>query len=91
MYGDHTGALWLVTYNGIIIMESRPIGPFVNSTFKRWKQIQSVLEDNLRSRGFTEYYAMVDGFDKFRWCRFLGFKSAELMLSSEVELMVKEL
>ena len=80
-----------MTYNGIVIMESRLAGPFVTSTFKRWKQIQGVLEDNLRSRGFTEYYAMVDGFDKFRWCQFLGFKSAELMLTDEIELMVKEL
>lgn len=78
-------------YNGIAIMESDPVGPFVLSTFKRWKQIQRTLEENLRERGFTEYYALVDSQERFRWCRYLGFKSAELMLNETIELMVKRL
>lgn len=78
-------------YNGIAIMESNPVGPFILSTFKRWKQIQSTLEENLRERGFTEYYAMVDSQEKFRWCRYLGFKPFDLSLNDVIEVMVKEL
>lgn len=91
VYGDHTGSLWLVPYNGIVIMESDPRGPFVISTFRRWKQIQKTLEDNLRDRGLTHYFALVDSDVKYRWCRFLGFRSAELMLTDTIELMVKEI
>lgn len=92
---DDTARMWVSVHKGRVFIETRLYGPFVVSTYKHWKTIQSQLEDILREKGFTEYFALIDTEPKLRWMHFLGFgfagESLTLSDGSSIDVMVRNL
>ncbi len=60
----------------------------VGST-KHWANLLMVLEDKLKSRGFTEYYTCATDHNTFRFARLFGFDSAGEHIGELVEIMKK--
>jgi hypothetical protein len=90
-----TGSLYIWVYDDRVFIDSKLYGDFVLSNFKVWKKIRIELEAHLISYGISEYYALVDSPSKFRWCSWLGMKTANELILLEgyppIEIMKKEL
>lgn len=92
IYFDGSGALWgEIEVDGRFFIHSIMNEPEKLSTIKHYKKILAELEDQLRSRGLTEYYTMADSATGFRYNEILGFKTNLEVWNDEFEVMVKEL
>ncbi len=60
------------------------------STYRHWKNLRHILEEDLRAAGYTYYLAVVDDPVKYRWCEWWGFESTLVNLG-QIELMIKDL
>ena len=94
IYQDETGYLDVtVSTNGdqsFIVCDTKLNGPFTLSTFKHWRKVIQTFEDDLKSRGIYRYLAMVDSYEKFRWCEWVGMHTTEITIGGVAEVMAKE-
>jgi hypothetical protein len=86
---DETGDMYLYIFDNMVFVDTNLVGPFKLSTYKHWLSIRNALEKTFLDKGLFQYYALVDSQEKFRWCEFLGFKSANVLLGDKIELMVR--
>ncbi len=92
IYEDETCKIWAWTLGDFIGIDTR-IYDYEDtklSTYKHWKYLRSVLEEDLRAAGHKVYLTVVDDAVKFRWCEWWGFETAYVTLG-EAELMIKEI
>ena len=88
---DETGELFCFVYQDRLFMESRPYGAYTLTNFKHWRKWRDALEEELRAKGITRYYALVDSLEKFRWCEFLGMRSNLETINDNIEIMVRDI
>jgi len=86
---DPTGSMYLWIFDDMIFVDTYLAGPFTLSTYKHWRKVRDELESQFKEKGIYEYFALVDTFEKFRWCEFLGFKAAEVTINDKIEVMVR--
>jgi hypothetical protein len=91
VYEDESGRIYIYMLGDDPIIESRLDADFVLKNFKHWRVVQNELEEALRARGFKRYFALVDSYDKFRWCEWLGMHTTYVTYNDTIELMIKEL
>lgn len=91
VYEDETGILYIHVVDDRIFAETILYGPHSLSTYKHWLRVLRTFERSLMDRGIDRYWAVVDSYEKYRWCEFLGFESADEMLGDTIEFMVKDL
>jgi hypothetical protein len=82
--------MYLWEYEGFVGCDTELRGPFTLSTYKYWRGIQKALEQDLRQLGVTEYFAIIDSPLKYRWCKFLGFDTAYIVIGNQMEILFKE-
>lgn len=87
----------LLTLHGVyeaddrFYIHSKITNPKKPSTIKYCKQVLSVLEDNLRARGFKKYYTMADSKINYKYNQIYGFTSNFEVYGDIYEVMVKDI
>jgi len=92
VYEDETCKIWAWTLGDFIGIDTR-IYDYEDtklSTYKHWKYLRAILEEDLRAAGHKVYLTVVDDAVKFRWCEWWGFETTYVTLG-EAELMIKEI
>lgn len=90
VYEDETGILYIHVVDDRIFAETQLYGPFNLSTYRHWLNVLRDFERGLMDKGINRYWAIVDTYDKYRWCEFLGFTAAGEVVG-DIEFMVKDL
>lgn len=93
IHEDPTGKIWAWVLGDDLIGIDTRIYDYEDtklSTYKHWKNLREILEDDLRNAGYTSYLAIVDDPVKFRWCEWWGFETTYLTLG-QVEILIKDL
>lgn len=91
IYEDETCKIWAWALGDFIGIDTR-IYDYEDtklSTYKHWKRLREVLENDIRKAGHKVYFTTVDDPVKFRWCEWWGMETTYVTLGT-VELMIKE-
>jgi hypothetical protein len=92
IYSDDTCKIWSWKLGEFVGIDTRMYDyeDTKFSTYKHWKNLKTVLEDDLRANKHSCYLSVVDSQTKFRWCEWWGFETTYIVLG-EIELMIKVL
>lgn len=92
IFSDETGELYgVVESDGRFFIHSNLYFPSQLSTVKHYEDILWVLEQELKSKGLTEYYTMADSVSGFRFNEHMGFRTVYEVWDNKYEVMKKDI
>lgn len=91
IYSDDTCVVTLtVTPLGLLIGAVK-LATLTKATRRHWMLVMDELEQMMKDRGITEYYALVGSADNYRFAKHFGFKTEKITIGPTFELMRKEI